>query len=226
MTAPADEHLLGNACREMTIEASRVPLSQDMDQRLLALIQETPDKRHQEDPKGLIVDYAHVQGKGEDGALAIIGSLFRREPSEDGVTLLSFQISCLNLDEQPDPPPKEKFSPLEDLLGITSQLGEVEVNCSASLCLQYGCVENPVALSPPARRVRGHAHRVSCAEPKERQKGKWPIPSKSNRRATARWAHTVTIEARGVVSWQGLRNIRIIVEDLSKTLLKEERDSV
>ena len=48
MTAPANEHLLGNACHEMTIEANRVPVSQDMDQRLLALIQEAP---RQETPR-------------------------------------------------------------------------------------------------------------------------------------------------------------------------------
>ena len=225
MTAPADEHLLGNACREMTIEASRVPLSQDMDQRLLALIQETPDKRHQEDPKGLIVDYAHVQGKGEDGALAIIGSLFRREPSEDGVTLLSFQISCLNLDEQPDPPPKEKFSPLEDLLGITSQLGEVEVNCSASFV--YSMDVSRIQLpSPLLLGGSGVTHIESLVLSRRTSEGEMAHTIEVQQAGDGSVAHTVTIEARGVVSWQGLRNIRIIVEDLSKTLLKEERDSV
>jgi hypothetical protein len=224
MTAPANEHLLGNACHEMTIEASRVPLSQDMDQRLLALIQEAPDKRHQEDPKGLIVDYAHVQGKGEDGALAIIASLFRREPSEDGVTLLSFRISCLNLDEQPEPPPKEKFSPLEDLLGITSQLGEVAVNCSASFV--YSMAVSRIQLpSPLLLSGLGVTHIESVVLSRRTSEGEMGHTIEVQQAADGSVAHTVTIEAKGVLTWQGLSNIRAIVEDLSTTLLEQEKES-
>ena len=208
----------------MTIEASRVPVSQDMDQRLLALIQEAPDKRHQDDPKGLIVDYAHVQGRGEDGALAIIGSLFRREPSEDGVTLLSFRISCLNLDERPEPPPKDKFSPLEDLLGITSQLGEVEVQCSASFA--YSMDVSKIQLpSPLLLGGSGVTHVEAVVLSRRTSEGEMAHTIEVQQVADGSVAHTVTIEARGVVTWQGLRNIRAIVEDLSTTLLEEEKES-
>ena len=224
MTAPANEHLLGSACHEMTIEANRVPVSQDMDQRLLALIQEAPDKRHLDDPKGLIVDYAHVQGKGEDGALAIIASLFRREPSEDGVTLLSFRISCLNLDEQPEPPPKEKFSPLEDLLGITSQLGEVAVNCSASFV--YSMAVSRIQLpSPLLLSGLGVTHIESVVLSRRTSEGEMGHTIEVQQAADGSVAHTVTIEAKGVLTWQGLSNIRAIVEDLSTTLLEQEKES-
>ena len=225
MTAVASEDLLGDACHEMTIEASRVPVSQDMDHQLLALIQDASDRRLQDDPQGVVVDYAHVQGRGEEGALAIIGSLFRHEPGADGATLLSFLISCLNLDEQPEPPPKEKFSPLEDLLEITRQLGEVEVKCRASFA--YSMDVSRIRLpSPLLLGGLGATHIEAVVLSRRTPEGEMAHTIEVQQGADGSVAHTVTIEARGVVTWQGLRNLRAIVEESSTTLLEQERASV
>ena len=205
-----DTDLLGDVCIDLTLDTGQhwISASRDVERQISALMQEARGKR--DHPGGAVAVY--LQELDEDEL--IVGSLFYREDSR-----FALRISVPM--DQP-PPTDQQFSPFADLLEITSDLlGEITVTCTAAFAYSQdeSLIKLPSPLLLPSRDGMGVTHVESVNLSRRTPEGLSHSIEVSHSDTSV--FHSVSLEAKGVITWQGLCTIRTVAERLSRALIAE-----
>ena len=220
-----DLDLMGSACEELSVTGVLLSaVRNDMESRILDLMQASPHKVRLEDQKGLGVEYAALQDR-EDGTFVALQGRLTHFEDENGVWHFGIRVEVTALDEKPSPPP-ERLGPFDRLLEIGALLGEIQVNCEVHFAYDLDeSLRSRILLPSPLLFSAGQSpyditHIESLVLSRRIPEGISHTVEVLHDPDDSSIAHVVTFSFGGGLTLQSLRAIRVIAERLSRTLLQ------